>query len=162
MLGNFLPIFVSDPLVFQEVRLRERFTCASSWVVLVATCKNCKTQSVQYMYKFQYQYRTARHNEWRAIQYSENCILTLAVSFSEGNTIPTTRRGGNAILATCLEGIQCSSLALRKSYTDYFPHRYVATCMVPVEVKVRQAGGNLLGSKHQGHNVSRSIILLLL
>jgi len=59
--------------------LRERFTCASSWVVLVATCKNCKTQ-------------------------------------------------------------------------------YVATCMVPVEVKVRQAGGNLLGSKHQGHNFGLSIV----
>merc|ERR1711962_1064790 len=28
------------------VRLRERFTCASSWVVLVITCKPCKTQYV--------------------------------------------------------------------------------------------------------------------
>jgi len=28
------------------VKLRERFTCASSWVVLVVTCKNCKQQYV--------------------------------------------------------------------------------------------------------------------
>lgn len=61
------------------VRLRERFTCASSWVVLVVTCKPCKTQ-------------------------------------------------------------------------------FVATCMVPVEVKVRQAAGCLLGSKHQGHNFGLSIV----
>jgi len=30
----------------QGVKLRERFTCASSWVVLVVTCKNCKQQFV--------------------------------------------------------------------------------------------------------------------
>jgi len=61
------------------VKLRERFTCESSWVVLVVTCKNCKTQ-------------------------------------------------------------------------------YVATCMVTVAKKVKQAGGALLGSKHQGHNFGVSIV----
>ena len=35
--------------------------------------------------------------------------------------------------------------------------RYVATCMVTVAKKVKQAGGALLGSKHQGHNVNRNI-----
>ena len=34
--------------------------------------------------------------------------------------------------------------------------RYVATCMVTVAKKVKQAGGALLGSKHQGHNVSNN------
>ena len=32
--------------------------------------------------------------------------------------------------------------------------------MVTVEKKVRQSGGNLLGSKHQGHNVSGGWLLL--
>ena len=56
----------------------------------------------------------------------------------------------------------CRAILCREFYSDPLPCRYVATCMVPVEVKVRQAGGNLLGSKHQGHNVSTEIFLLLL
>ena len=33
--------------------------------------------------------------------------------------------------------------------------RFVATCMVTVAKKIKQCGaGGLLGSKHQGHNVS--------
>ena len=56
----------------------------------------------------------------------------------------------------------CRAILCREFNSDPLPCRYVATCMVPVEVKVRQAGGNLLGSKHQGHNVSTEIFPLLL
>ena len=38
--------------------------------------------------------------------------------------------------------------------------RFVATCMVTVAKKIKQCGaGGLLGSKHQGHNVSSNSLV---
>ena len=59
-----------------------------------------------------------------------------------------------------MEFYSCRAILWREYNSDPLPCRYVATCMVPVEVKVRQAGGNLLGSKHRGYNVSTEIFLL--